>query len=212
MAYDFNGSSQYLISDALTAPTTTPLTLHVKVKTDTQPSGTAFLIVAQSSANIGSVIGTVNTNEFRAGTFNVATYFSSDTLVLNFSNSTWYSISGVFTSATSRRLYYNETANTESTNSVSVSSLARITIGAAKIGAGAASEYTDGQICDAAVWDAALTAAEIASLAKGFKANRIRPQSLKFYAPLIRSSVDLARGISVTEAGSPTVAAHPRVY
>ena len=69
----------------------------------------------------------------------------------------------------------------------------------------------DGQIAEAAIWNVALTDGEIASLAKGFKPTRIRPQSLVFYAPLIRNLQDTRKGMALTNNNAATVAAHPRV-
>jgi hypothetical protein len=62
------------------------------------------------------------------------------------------------------------------------------------------------------VWSVALTADEVASLGRGVTCDQVRPQSLVFYAPLIRSLGDVARGIALTNVGDATVAAHPRVY
>ena len=70
----------------------------------------------------------------------------------------------------------------------------------------------DGLIAEAAVYNAALTAAEIASLAKGMTCDKIRPQSLVFYAPLVRNLVDAKGGLTLTNNNAATVANHPRVY
>ena len=73
-------------------------------------------------------------------------------------------------------------------------------------------QFLSGTISEAAIWSVALTDAEIASLAKGFSPRRIRPQSLVFYAPLLRNLQDLRKGLALTAVNSPTVANHPRVY
>lgn len=72
--------------------------------------------------------------------------------------------------------------------------------------------YSSSDIANVSIWSAALTDAEITSLAKGFKPTRIRPQSLVFYAPLLRNLQDLRAGLALTPQNSPTVADHPRVY
>ncbi len=72
--------------------------------------------------------------------------------------------------------------------------------------------YFDGDIAEVGIWNVALTAAEIASLADGFTCDRVRPQSLVFYAPLIRDLHDIARGLAITNNNTATVANHPRVY
>lgn len=74
-----------------------------------------------------------------------------------------------------------------------------------------ASLFFQGTIADAAIWSAALTNTEIASLAAGFTPDRIRPQSLQFYAPLVRDLVDVRGGRAITNVNSATVATHPRI-
>jgi hypothetical protein len=42
--------------------------------------------------------------------------------------------------------------------------------------------------------------------------DKIRPQSLVFYAPLVRNLVDTKGGLTITNNNSATVADHPRIY
>ena len=70
----------------------------------------------------------------------------------------------------------------------------------------------DGELADIGIWNAALTAAEIASLAKGMTYDKIRPQSLVFYAPLVRDLIDQKGGLAITNNNAATVDAHTRVY
>ena len=69
----------------------------------------------------------------------------------------------------------------------------------------------DGRLAELAVWNVALTADEIASLAKGFRPHRIRPQSLVFCIPLVRTNQEIRNATSGTTTGT-AVADHPRVY
>jgi hypothetical protein len=71
--------------------------------------------------------------------------------------------------------------------------------------------WSTGDFAELGMWQASLTAEEVASLAKGMTCEKIRPQSLVFYTPLIREIQDLARGMTLTDT-STTVANHPRVY
>jgi hypothetical protein len=75
-----------------------------------------------------------------------------------------------------------------------------------------AGSYFDGLIAEAGIWNVALTDDEIASLAKGMTCNLVRPQSLVFYAPLIRNLVDLKGGLTLTNNNTATVVDHTRVY
>jgi hypothetical protein len=70
----------------------------------------------------------------------------------------------------------------------------------------------NGQVAEVGLYSAALTADEIASLSKGMTCDKIRPQSLVFYAPLVRDLQDTKGGRSITNNNAATVAAHPRVY
>ncbi len=70
----------------------------------------------------------------------------------------------------------------------------------------------NGLIAEVGLWNVALTAEEIASLAKGMTCDKVRPQSLVFYAPLVRNLVDAKGGLTITNNNSATVANHPRIY
>jgi Concanavalin A-like lectin/glucanases superfamily len=84
----------------------------------------------------------------------------------------------------------------------------------AGIPAGATRQF-DGSIAELGVWNAALTAAELAALGKGYSPRLIRPQSLKFYWPLIgRASpeTELINGKVGTITGTIDAAPHARVF
>ena len=70
----------------------------------------------------------------------------------------------------------------------------------------------NGLIAEVGIWNAALTAEEVASLAKGMTCYKVRPQSLVFYAPLVRDLTDQKGGLTITNNGGATVANHPRIY
>jgi hypothetical protein len=63
-----------------------------------------------------------------------------------------------------------------------------------------------------AIYSVVLTAAEVASLADGMTCDKVRPQSLVFYAPLVRNLQDVRGGLTITNNNTATVANHPRVY
>jgi len=67
-------------------------------------------------------------------------------------------------------------------------------------------------IAEVGIWNAALTQPEIASLAKGMTCDKIRPQNLVFYTPLVRDLIDQKGGLVITNNNAATVAAHPRIY
>jgi hypothetical protein len=120
----------------------------------------------------------------------------------------WFNALGVFASTTSRTAYVNTTAGNTETSTRSITTEISIRIGRRATG----NAFT-GQLAEFAIWNVALTADEINSLAKGFKPTRIRPQSLRYYVPLVRDVQELRSGIPfTTSANAPVVFDHPRVY
>jgi hypothetical protein len=115
----------------------------------------------------------------------------------------WVHLAAVFSSTTSRQAYLNGVGGTLNTFNVGTQDATiNILVG----------NLTAGRIAEAAIWSAALSADEIASLAKGVSCNLVRPQSLIYYAPLIRNLQDVKGGLAITNTNSATVADHPRIY
>jgi hypothetical protein len=73
-------------------------------------------------------------------------------------------------------------------------------------------EFFDGRMAEIGVWNVGLNASEVASLADGMTCDKVRPQSLVFYAPLVRDLIDAKGGLTITNNNTATVADHPRVY
>ncbi len=114
-----------------------------------------------------------------------------------------------FTPSTNLTAYLNGNVEATTSSGVPVSifnSTSPLTIGYLPI------NYFPGLIAEVGIWNAALTAAEIASLAKGMTCDKVRPQSLVFYAPLVRNLIDQKGGLTITNNNGATVANHPRVY
>ncbi len=121
---------------------------------------------------------------------------------------TWHHCVAVFASNTSRTAYFDGTAGTENTDTRSAVSSDRVAIGRA--GDTSPGDYFSGRIAEVGIWNAALTAAEITALSKGYSPQLIRPQSLVFYAQLIRDEdYDKVGGLSLTPFNTPTIAPHP---
>jgi hypothetical protein len=75
-----------------------------------------------------------------------------------------------------------------------------------------AGNFFNGLVAEVGVWNAALTAAEVASLADGMTCDKVRPQSLVFYAPIVRDLIDQKGGLTIINNNAATVANHTRVY
>lgn len=67
-----------------------------------------------------------------------------------------------------------------------------------------------GTISEFALWNTSLNLADAGSFNRGFTPDQIRPQSLQFYATLVRDLVDVRGGRTITN-NSATVATHPRI-
>lgn len=125
--------------------------------------------------------------------------------------SKWVSACGVSPTVDSRTAYINGGNSGSGSTSITPRTLTGASIG--RLWRPAYDPwYMDGNIAEVAIWSAALNNDEIAALAKGFKPTRIRPQSLVFYAPLLRNLQDIKGGRSLTNSNTCTVANHPRVY
>lgn len=125
---------------------------------------------------------------------------------------TFFHAAAVVNSATSRSLILNGSTKTSNAlTNIGTTSVNRINIGS-RYFSGALGGYQNGLIAEIGIWNAALTDAEITSLAKGMTCDKIRPQSLVFYAPLVRDLNDPKGGLAITNNNAATVANHPRVY
>lgn len=214
MAYEFNGSNQSIL--ATTAPATVePLTLAAWFYPDSATTRTVILSVA-ANALTGDFFALVQDGT-KAGDPVCATKYSTGTDTGEAVSSTGYTASAwnhgcaVFASNTSRTIYLNGGGKVENTTSrATANSIGRTGIGALVRNPIVA--FFDGRVADAAIWTATLNDDEVAALAKGISPRLIRPQSLVFYAPLIRGLIDIRAGIALTNNNTATVADHPRVY
>lgn len=111
------------------------------------------------------------------------------------SANTWTHMCAVFTSSSLVDLYHNGVNVGTSTTSTTATNADTVQIGARYNSSWGL--FLNGKVAEAGVWNAALTIDEIVSLSKGVASNNVRPQSLQFYAPLIRDLIDEARGLTI---------------
>ena len=209
MAYDFTAEASQSLTTATSPISAVPVTLAYWIYIPIN----GFL---RSPVSIGAIGGN------RCG-FNVSTigrislaHIGSSTVSINQTASssptdTWIHVCGVFSSLSNRELFIDGVS--QGTSQLAIASQGTFT--SIAIGARYATtlgNFFTGRIADAGVWGVALTAAEVASLAKGFACSRVRPQSLAFYAPLVRDLVDASRGLAITNNNSATVENHLRIY
>jgi hypothetical protein len=204
MAYNFNGSNQYLTVGS--APVTAaPLTIAAWFrKASTAAKNGIFVRAPVNSANM---FGFYFTNVLRGYTQAGAGQTSDIAVTQNYSTNTWTHVCFVEASATSRTIYQN--AGDSATDTVSRTPAGINAIDIATFGGGT---NFDGQFAEIGIWNAALTQPEVASLAAGMTCDKVRPQSLVFYSPLTRDLIDYKGGLAITNNNTATVANHPRVY
>ena len=123
-----------------------------------------------------------------------------------FTINTWHHVCFVCSSSTSRTIYRDGGSSGTNTTDDTPTSLTRVFIGTNT------SEGFDGYISDVAIWSAALSTGEITSLAKGFSAKKIRPQSLEHYTPLVRNLYEYNTNTALTNNNTATVTTHNRIY
>lgn len=208
MAFDFVGSSSQSLSASSAPATAVPMTIAGIARVS---SATGFRTIFALDAN-----GASNSFPY-VGQFNNTVYAATDQAASNVtaagvSANTFFHACGVLPSGIIRGYCGGSTSKVEKTSGVtSFSAPTNLRIGAQRVVSGLTA-YMTGRICEVAIWSVDLTDDEVNSLAKGFKPTRIRPQSLVFYAPLIRDIQDVRAGVALTNNNGATVANHPRVY
>jgi hypothetical protein len=208
MAYAFNGTNQYLRT-ASCPVSAIPITIACNTRGNA--TGVLYPYVVVSDGANNSRLNVVLTADgiFVNNHIDASNAVNGSFVAGAYSPSTWIHLCGVFTSVSSRSLYVNGSlVNTNTGIAGSSNSYTRITIGANHT----QTSFAAAQIAEVGIWNAALTADEIASLAKGMTCDKVRPQSLVFYTPLVRNLQDVKGGLTITNNNTATVAAHPRVY
>lgn len=211
MAYDLSGSGQYW-QGAGAAVTAAPLTMACWFNPDTVTAGYVLMALGRTGTanhyfyleSSGTVAGDPVVFGGRAGVG--VPYASINGITAN----AWQHACGVTSGISSRFVFLNGVKSAENTGSVTPSSLNTTDIGMVTSNTPVAP--LNGKIAEVGIWNAALTDEEVAALAKGVSPAKVRPQSLVFYAPLIREVLDVKGGRALTQTGSPAVFPHPRIY
>ena len=206
MSYEFNGTNQFL--EVGSAVVNRPCTMAVFAYLDNVMLPKDLVSVSSKTA-LAVLRLNINGTQFRiADQGNVNAVANGGTVSAN----VWNHYAGVFVSGSSRTPYTNGVAGAENTTTVAAITPTFTNIGAFYAGTATSIQFMDGLIAEVGIWNVALTAAEIASLAKGMTCDKVRPQSLVFYAPLVRDLNDQKGGLTIINNNAATVAAHPRIY
>jgi hypothetical protein len=218
MAYNFTAAS----SQSLTAPISTEtritgaITLAAWIKSTGVYNSPVGRVMSRGSAAVdgraytleinssGQVSSNMNPTGLAANNF-----LTTGTTVVG---TNARHVAATFSPSTFSRVYLDGSQNAERTSGVPASIADIGSYGLQFGGLPGSSIFFNGTIAEVGIWSAALTAAEVASLAKGMTCDKIRPQNLVFYAPLVRDLIDQKGRLTITNNNGATVATHPRVY
>lgn len=153
-------------------------------------------------------------SKLKAETVNEGVLATQSTTSNDFQRESWNHCAGVFASSSSRTAYLNNISATTNTSNNTVNNFQISTVNGI-LGSFSGTLFNtigNANYAEVGIWNAALTAAEIASLAKGMTCDKVRPQNLVFYAPLVRDLIDQKGGLTLTNNNGATVANHPRIY
>jgi hypothetical protein len=213
MAYEFNGTNQYLSLPSAVV-NNVPLTVACWFNAANITSELPLICVNNSASTSRLTLigrGDLAGDPIRFQINGQAT--SNANTTAGFSANIWMHACGVASSSTLRSVYLNGGSSQTNITSHTLTGLNQSSIGTQRLsGFPNGTGFMKGLIAEVGIWNADLTAAEIASLAKGMTCDKIRPQSLVFYAPLVRDLIDQKGGLTITNNNGATVATHPRVY
>ena len=210
MAINFTRASSQSLS-AISPVSAVPITISCFFQIPTWPANMAIVTVGESGGTHKNQILTSSTRRHATNSVGPTTSAGSATGNNAITFNTWQHIVGVFETSSLRRMSVN--GGTFATNTVNVgtqNALNEIRIGAdwnPTLG-----NFFGGAIAEVGVWNVALTQQECTALAQGMTCDKIRPQSLVFYAPLVRDLIDQKGGLTITNNNAATVANHTRVY
>jgi len=201
---------------ATTPVSNTPLTFACWFNTTNTTDAQVLMCVnAASSPNriVMRAVGDLAGDPIRISAVGTTGSGASADTTSGYSSGVWTHACGVVTSSTSRTAYINGGSSATNTTNVAVSGIIQASIGVQRYNLFPSGQlFFNGSIAEVGIWNAALTAAEIASLAQGMTCDKIRPQSLVFYAPLVRELIDQKAALAITNNNGATVANHPRIY
>lgn len=203
MAYGFVRSATTFIDGPISFQAE-PLTIAARVYRNPQSGNQGYVTLYNDGVETGHAMDlTIRAVSLRDGQSTRAASSTS-----GMSNDVWYHGAARFVNDGSRSILLDGGSLGTNTQFVTVNTFDRLRIGRSY---NSVAQYLNGRVCEVAIWSVDLTTDEVISLSKGFKAYRIRPQSLLYYVPLVRNVQELCSAIPL-DARSSTVQNHPRVY
>ena len=216
MAYNFTAASSQHLTTGQTPVTAAPLTLVCWGRASSINATQSLVSVDQTGANSRFTLFLLNSDNklyFTTVGNSSAQGVGQIAGSASVSANTWFHAAATISSnRLARRSFLNGTlvGQSQGSNDPGTSTPNSISIGSRIATTQVA--FFNGDIAEVGVYNTVLDDSEIASLAKGMTPDKIRPQSLVFYAPLIRDLIDAKGGSTITNNNGATVANHPRVY
>jgi hypothetical protein len=213
MAYEFTVAGSRSLTTISTPVNTLPITMSAFFNMSATPAVLGiFVSVGTQSGTNRLTLGINAARQVNLQTIssspNAGGTVASGTASLN----TWTHACSVNNSNTLRSCYRDGANKVTNTNTNgTLTSFDYVAIGTRYV-SGVLGGFIDGSVAEVGIWNVALTDAEIASLADGMTCDKVRPQSLVFYAPLVRDLIDYKGKLTITNNNGATVANHPRVY
>lgn len=214
MAYDFvRASSQSITSATSPISSITTGTLAIWVNTKNNNTTERVITVPKSDALQGAAIYLLNASNQVRGMWYIDPSYPQPVATVGHTINTWQHQCTRQSNLSSRDVYLNGGSKGSNTTTLSAAIVVdRIALAAEWNTSNVLTGFLGGRLAEAAIWSAALDEAEIGSLAKGFSPTRVRPQSLVFYAPLVRNIADYRSATALTNNNAATAYEHPRRY
>lgn len=201
MSVAFNGSSSFISASVIPGNVGgNSQTISLWVNTRTAALRQFLFSEGQDVANSRFAIEIRNSPNVFGFSYFSSAILGSTTIVIN----KWYHVAVTY--ASNLAILYVNGIQEASVNDTMATSGTNFNIGRFYGG----SLYTDGFIGEVSKWNTSLSADEILSLSKGFSPMLINPQSIAFYAPLVRNVIDL-KGLALTSTAI-SISKHPRIY
>lgn len=209
MSYSFTAASSQYLSTATAPVSAAPCTISVWVK----PSDTGA-----NRREVASICAANATDYFSYNRFAGALYVNgadsggeSNVNTAEVMDTEWAHSAAVYTSPTSRQVYYEGTSSAVDSNSKTPVGLTRFVLGA--LGWPSPAAFWDGLLAEVAIWNVALSGANITSLSEGSSPMSLATPPLRYWR--LKSSGDLTDVVggaaTLTATGATFDADHPTV-
>lgn len=213
MAYDFvRASSQSITSTTSPIASAGTITIALFVNSVNTNVTERIFYAQKADGKEGAGVYNLNFGSASRGIYYIDPNYPQPVATGSFTAATWHHYCTKQASTTSRDMFRDGGNKGSNTTTQAAQAIERLTLGVGLETTGLPGLFFSGRLAEAAIWSVALDDAEIASLAKGFTPTRIRPQSLVFYAPLIRQIADYRSATALTANNTPTVYEHPRRF